>query len=178
MIIKLIQSILFICSLIVAIFSQNPKTPEEKLDSLGLKLPEIPQPLANYVSFVRVGNLVFLSGAGPIDEEGMYICGKVGKEFTVEEAYQAAQLVALRHLAILKDALGSLDKVSRLVKVLGMVNCTENFEQQPKVINGYSDLMVKVFGETGKHARSAIGVNALPFNMLVEIELIAELKEP
>lgn len=150
--------------------------PEAKLSELGIELPALPSPIANYVRAVRTGNLIFLAGAGP-QKEGKYVTGKVGTELSVEEGYQAARLTGINHLAVLKAELGDLGKVKRLVKVLGMVNCTPDFANQPEVINGYSDLMVEVFGEKGKHARSAVGVAALPRNMAVEVEMIVEVEE-
>jgi enamine deaminase RidA (YjgF/YER057c/UK114 family) len=142
---------------------------------MNITLPTPGKPIANYVPAVITGNLLFLSGAGPIDHNGNYIQGKVGSDKSIEEAQYAARLTAIRHLSILKEELGELSRVKRIIKVLGMVNCTDGFGQQPQVINGYSDLMVEVFGEKGKHARSAIGVNALPMNMLLEIEMIVEI---
>jgi enamine deaminase RidA (YjgF/YER057c/UK114 family) len=124
-----------------------------------------------------VGNLLFLSGKGPNKPDGSYVTGKVGKDLTIEEGYEAAKLAAISHLAVLKAELGSLNKVKRIVKVLGMVNCTEDFKDQPKVINGYSDFMVEIFGEKGKHARSAVGMNSLPMNIAVEVEVIVEIED-
>lgn len=149
---------------------------EQKLKEKGIVLPTPSQPIANYVNAVRVGNLLYLSGKGPMKADGTNITGKVGEDITLEEGYQAARLTGINHLAVLKAELGNLNKVKRIVKVLGMVNCKSTFAEQPKVINGYSDLMVEVFGDKGKHARSAIGVNALPGNMSVEVELIVEIE--
>ena len=134
-------------------------------------------PVANYVNAVRAGNLLYLAGKGPLKADNTYVTGKVGKDLTIEQGYEAARITAINHLAVLKKELGSINKVKRIVKVLGMVNCTEDFKDQPKVINGYSDLMVEIFGDNGKHARSAVGMNALPFNMAVEIEVIVEIEE-
>lgn len=145
--------------------------------SLGLKNGPANAPIANYVNVVRVGNMLYLSGKGPMQNDGTYITGKVGSEITIETGYHAARLTALSHLTVLKAELGSLNKVKRIVKVFGMVNCVDGFTDHPNVINGYSDLMVKVFGENGKHARSAIGVCSLPLNMTVEVELIVELQD-
>jgi enamine deaminase RidA (YjgF/YER057c/UK114 family) len=129
------------------------------------------------VRAVRTGNLVFLAGHGPARPEGGYITGKVGKDLTQEEGYEAAKVVGLALLSSLKKEIGDLSKVKRIVKVLGMVNCTPEFGNQPEVINGFSDLMVKVFGEEkGKHARSAVGMMALPRNISVEIEMIVEIE--
>jgi enamine deaminase RidA (YjgF/YER057c/UK114 family) len=129
---------------------------DKKLRELGIELITPTKPIANYVKAVRTGNLLFLSGDGPT------LTGKVGKDITVEQGYEAARQTGISILSTLKAELGDLNKVKRIVKVLGMVNCTSDFTDQPKVINGFSDLMVQVFGEKGKHARSAVGVFALP----------------
>jgi enamine deaminase RidA (YjgF/YER057c/UK114 family) len=154
-----------------------PYDPEAKLRSLGLELPEAGAPVANYVNAVRTGNLLFLAGKGPKQQDGSYITGLVGKDLTVEQAYAAARLTGLHQLAALKAELGNLNKVKRIVKVLGMVHSSPDFGNQPEVVNGFSDLMVEVFGERGKHARSAVGMAALPRNMCVEIEMIVEVEE-
>ena len=150
---------------------------ETRLKEMGLELPAPGKPMANYVTAVRTGNLVFLSGHGPILENGNLITGKVGADLTLEEGYNAARQVALVLLASLKSEIGDLDKVRRVVKLLGMVNCAPDFIHQPKVVNGASDLLVELFGEKGKHARSAVGMNALPSNIAVEIEMIAEIED-
>ncbi len=152
------------------------QTPEQNLQSLKIVLPEIKPPVANYVNAVRVGNLLYLSGKGPSLPDGKYITGKLGKDLTIEQGYEAARITAIMQIAVLKKELGDLSKVKRFVKVLGMVNCTDSFTDQPKVINGFSDLMVAVFGEKGKHARSAVGMNSLPFGMAVEVELVVEVE--
>lgn len=151
--------------------------PESRLRELGIVLSSPSQPVANYVHAVRVGNLLFLAGKGPSKPGGGYITGKVGTELSVEQGYEAARLTAIHQLAVLKAELGDLKKVKRIVKVLGMVNCNPDFANQPEVINGFSDLMVQVFGERGKHARSAVGMIALPRNMAVEIEMIVEVED-
>jgi enamine deaminase RidA (YjgF/YER057c/UK114 family) len=148
---------------------------EQKLKELGLMLPQPPKPVANYVPAVKTGNLLFISGHGPYDDGNTKISGKVGRELTMEEGYQAARNVTLNCLATVKAAVGDLDKVKRVVKLLGMVNCTEDFKDQPKVINGCSDLLVAIFDEAGKHARSAVGMQALPNQIPVEIEMILEI---
>lgn len=148
---------------------------EQKLKELGLILPQPPKPVANYVPAVKTGNLLFISGHGPYDDGNTKISGKVGRELTMEEGYQAARNVTLNCLATVKAAVGDLDKVKRVVKLLGMVNCTEDFKDQPKVINGCSDLLVAIFDEAGKHARSAVGMQALPNQIPVEIEMILEI---
>jgi len=150
---------------------------ETKLKEKGIVLITPSSPVANYVNAVRVGNLLYLSGKGPTKPDNTTITGKVGRDLTVEQGYEAARLTAINHLAVIKSELGSLNKVKRIVKVLGMVNCTEDFKDQPKVINGYSDMMVEIFGDKGKHARSAVGMYALPFNMAVEVEVIVEIEE-
>ncbi|HSR11297.1 MAG TPA: RidA family protein [Thermodesulfobacteriota bacterium] len=148
---------------------------EKKLQDLGLSLPQSPKPLANYVTAVKTGNLLFVSGHGPYNDGKSVTTGKLGKELTVEQGYQTARNVALNCLASVKSALGDLDKVKRVVKLLGMVNCTEDFKDQPKVINGASDLLVELFGDAGKHARSAVGMQSLPNGIPVEIEMILEV---
>ncbi len=167
--------IIFVILLIsCSVASQNI---DQKLRNLGIELPKIHKPIANYVNSVRIGNIVYLSGKGPRKADGTFITGKVGQDLTIEEAQQAARLTGINQLAALKEEIGNLDKVKRIVKVFGMVNCTSNFTDQPKVINGFSDLMVEVFGEKGKHARSAVGMSSLPANIPVEIEMIVEIEE-
>lgn len=150
---------------------------EAKIKELGLQLPSPATPVANYVPAVRTGNLVFLSGHGPLREDGSLITGKLGSDLTIEEGYEAAKRTAIGLLGSLKGLIGDLDKVRRVVKLLGMVNCEPTFKDHPKVINGASDLLVKVFGDEAKHARSAVGMNGLPFNMAVEIEMIVEVED-
>jgi len=149
---------------------------EERLKQLGLEIPSAAKPVANYVPAVRTGNLVFLSGHGPVERDRL-IAGKLGSDLTVEEGYQAARLVALGLLGSLKALIGDLERVRRIVKLLGMVNCEPTFLEHPRVVDGASDLLVEVFGDRGKHARSAVGMNALPFNIAVEIELIVEVED-
>jgi enamine deaminase RidA (YjgF/YER057c/UK114 family) len=152
------------------------QSPEENLKALGITLPKQSAPIANYVTYVRTGNLIFFSGSGPSVEDQGYIKGKLGKDMTIEQGKEAARITGINLIANLKNAVGDLNKVKRIVKVLGMVNSTEDFTDQPKVMNGFSDLMVAVFGEKGKHARSAVGMAALPMNMAVEIEMIVEVE--
>lgn len=147
---------------------------EQKLKELGLALPELATPVANYVRYKKVGDLVFLSGQGPRQPDGSIPAGKVGKDFTVEQAYEHAKTTGLGLLAVMKEAAGSLDKVE-VVKLLGMVNGVPEFGEQPKVINGCSDLLVAVLGENGRHASSAVGMGSLPGNMPVEIEVIIKV---
>ena len=152
-------------------------SPEKKLKELGIDLGMVSAPIANYVNAVRTGNLLYLAGKGPRPgPDGKRPRGKVGREYTVEQAYQHARSVGLDLLAVMRQELGSLDKVKRVVKVLGMVNAVPEFEDQPKVINGCSDLFVEVLGERGKHARSAVGMGSLPMGIPVEIELIVEVE--
>ena len=149
---------------------------EEKLNSMGLSLPPPPRPVANYVTAVRVGNLVFVAGHVPRKPDGSVIAGKLGREMTVEQGYEAARLTALNLLSSLKSAIGDLDKVKRIVRLLCMVNCTEEFGDQPRVANGASDLLVSLFGEKGRHARAAVGMQSLPLGACVEIEMVAEVE--
>ena len=151
-------------------------TAEQRLRERGIELPKVMAPVANYVPAVRTGNLVFLAGTGPVKPDGAFATGKVGKDVTIEEAYGHARLTGLMLLATLRAATGgSLDSVTRVVKLLGMVNCGPEFTDHPKVINGCSDLFVEVFGDKGRHARSAVGMPSLPFNISVEIEAIFEV---
>ena len=148
---------------------------EARLKELGLELPSAATPMANYVPAVRSGNLVFLSGHGPLEKDRL-IVGKLGSDLTVEEGYRAARLVAIGLLGSLQALIGDLGKVRRIVKLLGLVNCESTFKEQPQVINGASDLLVEVFGDKGKHARSAVGTNSLPLDIAVEIEMIVEVE--
>lgn len=149
---------------------------EARLKQLGLVLPDVPSPVANYVPFRLAGNLLFLSGQGPRDEKGSMLTGKVGAEVTVEEAYRRARLIGLQLLSATQKALGSLDRVEAVLKVLGMVNAVPDFKDHPKVINGCSDLFVEVLGDAGRHARSAVGMGSLPNQISVEIEAILAVK--
>jgi enamine deaminase RidA (YjgF/YER057c/UK114 family) len=149
---------------------------EARLKQLGLVLPDVPSPVANYVPFRLAGNLLFLSGQGPRDEKGSMLTGKVGAEVSVEEAYRRARLIGLQLLSATQKALGSLDRVEAVLKVLGMVNAVPDFKDHPKVINGCSDLFVEVLGDAGRHARSAVGMGSLPNQISVEIEAILAVK--
>lgn len=161
----------------ISVMAQKQKTDvEARLRELGITLPEVSPPVANYVNAVRTGKLVFLAGKGPTRPDGSLVTGKVGQDLSIEEGYAAARLVAINQLAALKAEIGDLNRVTRVVKVLGMVNCTTDFERQPEVINGFSDLIVEVFGDKGKHARSAVGMGSLPRNIAVEVEWIVEVK--
>ena len=150
-------------------------TPEENLASLGITLPPVATPIANYVPSVRTGNLLFVSGNGPSDDLPNRT-GKLGADLTVEQGYGVARDVGIKLIASIQDAVGDLSRVKRIVKLLGMVNSAPEFGDQPAVINGCSDLLVAVFGDNGKHARSAVGMGALPGDIAVEIELIAEVE--
>lgn len=152
------------------------QTHEERLAKLNIELPKLSEPMASYVHYVRVGNLLYLSGKGPQNAAGEYTKGKLGKDLTIEQGYEAARLTAVNQLTVLKQALGDLSKVKRIVKVNGFVNSEPNFYDHPKVINGFSDLMIQVFGEKGRHARTSLGVAALPVNMAVEIEVVVEVE--
>jgi enamine deaminase RidA (YjgF/YER057c/UK114 family) len=149
---------------------------EDKLKELGLALPNVPTPVANYVPFKRAGDIVYLSGQGPRKPDGSYHTGKVGRDVTWEQAYEHAKITGLGLLAAARTAAGTLDKVE-ILKVFGMVNGVPDFADQPKVINGCSDLFVNVLGERGRHARSAIGMGSLPNNMTVEIEAVIRIHE-
>jgi enamine deaminase RidA (YjgF/YER057c/UK114 family) len=149
---------------------------EAKLAEMRLELPSAPAPVANYIRTVRAGNLLFVSGHGPHRDGKMEYRGKLGKDLSVEEGYKAAQLVCLNCLASVREELGDLDRVKRVVKLLGMVNCTPDFERQPQVINGASDLLVQLYGDAGRHARSAVGMGSLPGGISVEIEMVLEVE--
>jgi enamine deaminase RidA (YjgF/YER057c/UK114 family) len=152
-------------------------TAEARLKELGIVLPALAKPVANYLPYRLAGNLLFLSGQGPRDERGETLNGKLGADISIEEGYRRARLVGLGLLAAMRDALGSLDRVDFIVKLLGMVNAAPNFNDSPKVINGCSDLFVDVFGEAGRHARSAVGNVMLPNQMSVEIEGVVAVKQ-
>ena len=153
-----------------------PATPEARLAALGAKLPAVGKPIANYVSAVRSGNLVFLAGHIPRDDKGAVMTGKVGRDATVASANQAARQTALGLIATLKSEIGELSRVKRIVRVGGFVNAVDDFKEQPQVMNGCSDLLVAVFGERGKHARAALGVASLPLGAVVEIEMVVEVE--
>jgi len=176
---------------LIFISSCNPKTPEskkaeplytynveEKITALGIELNSQKTPAGLKIQMAtQSGNMIYLSGNGPISATGERIEGKVGIDLTTEQGYAAARLTAINHLSVLKEQLGDLNKVVRIVKVFGMVNCDATYSDHPKVINGYSELMIEVFGERGKHSRSAVGMNSLPWNLACEIETIVEIQE-
>ncbi|MEP3209114.1 MAG: RidA family protein [Maribacter sp.] len=151
---------------------------EEKIAELGIELSEQKTPPGLKIKMAtQSGNMIYLSGNGPISATGERIEGKVGTDLTTEEGYAAARLTAINHLSVLKEQIGELNKVVRVVKVFGMVNCDASYSDHPKVINGYSEVMIEVFGERGKHSRSAVGMNSLPWNLACEIETIVEIQE-
>lgn len=150
---------------------------EAKLESLGIKLPVPPPPKGNYVPYVRTGNYLFLAGHLPQQMDGQLLCGKVGDSLSLEKGQEAARACGLNLIATIQNACdGNLDRVKRIVKLVGFVNCTNDFTSQPAVMNGCSDLMGEVFGDKGKHARSAVGTNALPLGIAVEVEAIVEIE--
>lgn len=151
-------------------------SPYDRLKELGIVLPPPPSPIANFVTHIQEGNLLYLSGQGPRENDGFMHTGKVGSDVSVDDAYKHARLTAINLLAVMQSALGDLNRVKRVVKLLGMVNAVPAFEDHPLVINGCSDLLIDVFGEAGNHARSAVGFGSLPGNITVEIEAIIALK--
>lgn len=181
--ISICSFVLFQCTQAPSAESTAPKAPlysydvEARLDSLGIELSEPSAPVANYVNAVRTGNLVFMAGKGPNKPEGGYITGKLGDDLSIEEGYEAGRLVAIAQLSALKAEIGDLNNVVRIVKVLGMVNSTPDFGNQPEVVNGFSDTMVAVFGDRGKHARAAVGMGSLPRGIAVEVEMIVEVRD-
>jgi enamine deaminase RidA (YjgF/YER057c/UK114 family) len=170
------KKITTLVALVLLSLSALAQTPEEVLASKGIVLPATPKTIGNYTSLVKSGNLIYLSGKGPLQPDGTYIIGKLGRELTVQQGYAAARLCAIAQIAALKSELGDLSKIKRIVKVTGFVNGTDSFTDQPKVINGYSDLMVEIFGSKGVHARSAVGVSGLPSGWPVEVEMIVEVE--
>lgn len=171
---KYLITIVLIVSVSIA-YGQNDI--DKKLKELGIELITPTSPVANYAKAVRTGNLIYLSGHGPTKADGKDIIGKVGKDLSVEQGIEAAKRTAISLISTLKMELGGdLSRVKRIVKVNGWVNCTDNFKEQPKVMNGCSDLLVAVFGQKGKHARTSLGTNALPSNIAIEIEMIVEVE--
>jgi enamine deaminase RidA (YjgF/YER057c/UK114 family) len=169
------MKILALLVLIIAPGLLASQTPEQKLEEMGITLPEMEAPIANYLKYRQVDNLIFLAGHGPCG--GEFKSGKLGRDLTIEEGYEAARLTCICMLATLKTAIGDLDRVKQVVRVTGMVNSMPDFTDQPKVVNGFSDLLSEVFGERGKHARAAVGMASLPSNIPVEVTMIVELKE-
>jgi enamine deaminase RidA (YjgF/YER057c/UK114 family) len=170
------KSILCVTLLVVSFSSFSQVDFDKKLKDLNIQLIPPTKPVANYVKAVRTGNLIFLAGHGPAKADGTNITGKVGKDLTIEQGIEAAKTTAISLLSTIKAEVGDLNKVKRVVKVNGWVNCNSDFTDQPKVMNGCSDLLVAVFGEKGKHARAALGANSLPFNFAVEIEMVIEVE--
>ena len=150
--------------------------PESKLKELGIELMIPSDPVANYVNTVQSGNLLFISGKGPLKNDGDYIKGKLGYDLTIDQGYEAARATGINLISTIKSAIGDLRNVKQIIRVNGMVNSASNFTDQPKVINGRSDLLVEVFGDRGKHTRVALGMNSLPMNIAVEIDLILEVE--
>ena len=174
-ILKLIVALIYLSA--SQALAQEQTNPEDQLKKLGIDLPTPSKPVANYVKWVRTGNLIFLSGHGPCNLDGIPK-GQLGDEVSIEQGYNAARQAGICLIATLKDAVGGdLTKVVRIVRVFGLVSSTEDFYDQPKVMNGCSDLMVEVFGDKGKHVRAAVGTNVLPFNIPVEIEMVVEVKD-
>jgi enamine deaminase RidA (YjgF/YER057c/UK114 family) len=170
-------SAITLCAFVNSVNAQlKATTPEARLKEMGIILKTPAKPTANFLPAVRVGKLVFLSGHGPVKPDGEYMKGKVGDQVDFDQAKEAARLTGISLLTALKAEIGDLSKVKRIVKVLGMVNAIPTFDRHSQVINGFSDLMVEVFGENGRHARSAIGLGSLPMGIPVEIEMIVELK--
>ncbi len=159
-----------------SLLAEPPGKIEQKLQEMGVTLYDLPEPTANFVRAVRTGNLVFLAGHGPQKPDGTSVTGKLGKDLSIEEGQEAARYVAITLLSALKEEIGDLDRVQRIVKVHGMVNGTPEFTDQPKVMNGFSDFIVEVFGEKGKHARAAVGMGSLPSNIAVEVEMVVEVE--
>ncbi|MGC6402650.1 MAG: RidA family protein [Flavobacteriaceae bacterium] len=173
---SLIVSCLFWVGCNAQTSSNSAYDPEARLKELGITLSEPSSPVANYVNTVLTGNLLYLSGKGPLQDNGEYIQGKVGEDLTIEEGYQAARITGINLISALKSAVGDLKKVKRIVRVTGMVNAASDFTEHPKVVNGCSDLLVEVFGERGKHTRAAVGMGSLPSNIAVEIDMIVEVE--
>lgn len=153
------------------------QTPEQRLEALGITLPKVINPIGNFRNAKRIGNLIYVSGQGPVTSDGEYLTGKVGGDVTAEQAQDHAKIVAINILAVLKAELGELSKITDVIKLLGMVNAIPEFEQHPKVINGCSDFLCQILGDVGPHARSAFGVGSLPNNITVEIEAIVAVRD-
>ncbi len=170
-----ILNLLFISCVAEEPSKNKDYNPEQKLEELGIQLSTPSSPVANYVNTVKTGNLVFISGKGPLKSDGNYVLGKLGENLTLDQGYEAARLTAINLISTLKASIGDLSKVKRIVRVTGMVNATSDFTDHPKVVNGCSDLLVEVFGDNGKHTRAAVGMNSLPLNIAVEIDMIVEV---
>ena len=170
-----ILQIVFVLAFATFCFSQNQRSFEARIKELKIELPPAPKPVASYIPAVQTGNLIFLAGQGPIRDGRVTSSGKVGSDLTEEQGYKAARETVLVSLAALKAEIGSLDRVKRIVKVTGFVNSAPGFNRQPWVVNGASDLLVEIFGEAGKHARTSVGVSELPLNIPVEVEIVVEI---
>ncbi len=170
-----VSTVLFFAGMVQA--QKKGADVESRVKELGIQLITPTAPVANYVKAVRVDNVIYLSGHGPDKSDGGQVTGKLGSDLTIEQGQEAARLVGISLLSSLKREIGNLNKVKRIVKVTGFVNAVPAFENHPQVMNGFSDLMVQVFGESGKHARSSVGMGSLPSNIAVEIEMIVELKK-
>ena len=174
------SSVAYLCAATSLAAGQGRKqggvSPEARLKAAGIELPPAPKPVANYVPAVRTGNLVFLAGQGPLSEGKPTITGKVGAEVSEDAGYQAARTTILNELAALRAEIGSLNRVRRIVKLTAWVNSAPGFTRQPAVVNGASDLLVQIFGDAGRHARTSVSANELPFNIPVEIEMVVEVK--
>ncbi len=155
--------------------TEHTMSPEQVLDDLGIDVGSYGSPVANYISAVQTGNLLFLAGHGPRRRDGSFVTGRLGDDLTIEDGYDASRITAIRMIITLKDFLGDLSRVRRIVDMTGMVAATADFGDHPKVIDGASDLLVQVFGERGRHARAAIGMGSLPFNTAVEFKMIVEI---
>ena len=149
---------------------------EQRLEALGFRMDDVPRAAGNYVGATRSGNIVFVSGHGPNQGKGSYMTGRVGRDLTLEQGYEAARLCAVGCLRSIYALVGDLDRVTRVLKVLGMVMCVEGFTDTPKVINGCSDLLQELYGDAGRHARSAVGLYQLPNNIPVEVEMVVEVE--
>lgn len=181
------QAVLLFLVIIASCNTKSPETKnvenlydydvEERIKELGIELREPEKPVANYVNSVVTGNLVFMAGKGPRRPDETMVKGKLGANLTIEQGYEAAKLTAVEQLSALKVQIGDLNNVVRIVKVLGMVNADPSFTRHPEIVNGFSDLMVKVFGERGKHARAAVGMGSLPSDIACEIEMIVQIRE-
>ena len=181
------QAIILLMVVLSACSTKSPETEiveslydydvEERIKELGIELSEPGKPIANYVNAVQSGNLVFMAGKGPRGLDGTLVTGKVGIDLSIEQGYETARLAAVAQLSALKAEIGDLNRVERIVKVFGMVNADPSFTNHSQVINGFSDLMVEIFGERGKHARAAVGMGSLPMDMACEIEMIVQIKE-
>jgi len=170
------KKVVFIICMQLFTFAALAQAPEDILAAKSIILPTIPASIGTYNSVVKSGNLLYLSGRGPLQANGKYITGKLGKELNTQQGYSAARLCAIAQIAVLKTELGNLSKIKRILKVTGFVNSTDEFTDQPQVINGFSDFMVELLGNKGIHSRSAVGVASLPQGWPVEVEMIVEIE--